>query len=150
MNEKNMKKFLIEKDASCSRRGLAMRKILFIIILLLASILPVSAQNQTIKWHPVCRHNALYWAITVREQYPTRIVYGHFKNSNGDTSYHVQPQVKLGKHWYYFKVENGSVFIILNMDKWTGDDDTDVWVPTHYYNLKEYLNQMEKWREDDE
>jgi hypothetical protein len=126
-----------------------MKKILFIGILLFF-IFPVYAQNSKIKWNPVCRHNALYWAITVKEQYPTRIKYGYFMDSrNGKIlSYHVQPQVKIGENWYYFKVENNSVFIIFNMNEWTIDDKIDVWVPREtFYDFSEYVKQLEEWGE---
>jgi hypothetical protein len=114
--------------------------------------LPVQAQNEKIKWNPECRHQALYWAITVIEQYPTRIKYGYFMDANtGEVlSYHVQPQVKIGDNWYYFKVEDESVVVILfDMNEWTGDNPNDVWVPKYtYYDFSEYVKQMKKWREE--
>ena len=129
-----------------------MRKYLFICILLFFFIFPVHAQNNKIEWKPQCRHYALYWAIAVRDQYPTRIKYGYFMNyeTGKILSYHVQPQVKIGENWYYFYVENNSVFILLDMNKWT-EYKKDVWIPTHtFYDYSEYMNYLEEWRKNNE
>jgi len=121
---------------------------LFLSLLIISFVFPAQAQNDVkIKWNPVCRHNALYWAVTVREQYPTRIKYGYFVDKHGQISYHVQPQLKMGKNWYYFKVEDNTVFIIFDMNSWTDTDDT--WVPQYdYYDLCGYVNQLEMWRNE--
>lgn len=131
-----------------------MRKLCLIVSTLLISffILSAYAQNEKIRWNPECRHNALYWAITVIEQYPTRIKYGYFMDADTRKimSYHVQPQVKIGENWYYFHVVDDSVVIILfDMSKWT-EYENDVWVPQYtYYDFSEYVKQMKKWREQE-
>ena len=61
-------------------------------------------QISFVEWKPVCRHNALYWTSMVGEDNLVRIMYGYIGGVP-----HVQPQIKLGDTWYYFKVEKGSV-----------------------------------------
>ena len=124
--------------------------VLFISILLFILTIPTYATNQKIEWNPVCRHKALYWAITVKEQYQTRIKYGYFKHIETDivVGYHVQPQVKLGEKWYYFKVEFDNIVIIKDMN---GEiyNEKFVWVPTHdFYDFSNYTKHMKKWREE--
>lgn len=79
--------------------------------------------ESVIPWTPVCRHNAIFWASIVRDQgFSVRFMFGrmydteNWKDADGMTTYtwHVQPQVKLGESWYYFKVENDEV-VIMNM-----------------------------------
>lgn len=89
-----------------------MRRRLVVYFTALVLLLPAIASAQYIKWNPVCRHNALYWAATVGENYQTRIVHGWFIDKDKIKYFHVQPQLRFDKNWYFFKVENDHVVII--------------------------------------
>ncbi|NIW52133.1 MAG: hypothetical protein GWN17_07910 [Candidatus Korarchaeota archaeon] len=84
------------------------KKIGLIVFLLLtltcSSMAFVKNQVPLVEWKPVCRHNALYWASMVGEEHLVRIMYGYIGGVP-----HVQPQIKLGDTWYYFKVEKEHV-----------------------------------------
>lgn len=104
--------------------------ILIVEIALLGYALCAKATDYLIKWDPVCRHNAIYWASVVDEQFPVRFVFGKmyetpipkglkdFAKEQKPYTWHVQPQVKLTDNWYYFKVENNIVMIITMPDYW--------------------------------
>jgi hypothetical protein len=52
----------------------------------------------------------------------------------GDYVWHVQPQVYIGKNWYYFEIKEDKVYIILNMETLY-----EGWIPLHSMTLKEYV-----------
>ena len=86
--------------------------VIFAVLTFTGTAIARDYDDTVIGWHPVCRHDAIYWAMTVGEQFPTRIMYGWFIDKNGSKYYHVQPQLYLGDKWWYFKVENHVVKII--------------------------------------
>lgn len=94
-----------------------MKKLLLFLLLFIATCAGSSVQTPDhkyyIEWNPVCRHKALYWSTVVGEQFPVRIMYGYMEGVP-----HVQPQIKLGDTWYYFKVERETVVLtsIKNFD----------------------------------
>lgn len=126
-----------------------MKKWLVVIFATLVLTSPALADS-FIKWHPVCRHNAVYWAVTVGEQFPTRIMYGWFVDKVGIKYYHVQPQMYLGEKWWYFKVEDDTVKIItkpvhriyyVNTNEW---EDTE-WRPQFVFpTLQKYLEYLDE------
>ena len=89
----------------------------FILLLLSSKSL---ATNEYIFWNPVCRHNAIFWASVVQEQYPVRFYFVRVKDENDEeiTQWHVQPQVKIKDSWYYFKVEKHHVVIMSKPSNW--------------------------------
>lgn len=124
-----------------------MRKWLVVIFATLVFATSASAE-QWIRWKPVCRHNAIYWAITVGEQFPTRIMYGYFTDRVGIKYYHVQPQLHAGGKWWYFRVENDHVTIISKptfkiIYENTGEtEDTEWHASFHFESLKDYIEYM--------
>jgi len=49
-------------------------------------------------WQPVCRHDAVYSAIVVGEEYPVRFVHGTYK-----TQKHIRAQAKIDGQWQYIE-----------------------------------------------
>jgi hypothetical protein len=113
-------------------------------------LIAVSASAEDwIRWQPVCRHQALYWAVTVGEQFPTRIMYGWFTDRAGIKYYHVQPQMYVGEKWWYFRVENEHVILITKptftiIYKNTGEKEETTWYPQfHFKSFEDYVNYLE-------
>jgi len=125
-----------------------MRKLIVVIFAFL-TLTTTALANDLIIWNPVCRHNALYWAAMVGEQYPTRIMYGWFVDQIGIKYYHVQPQIYLGEKWWYFKVEDNTVKIITNPIHRiyyanTGEWEDTVWKPQFVFpTLQKYLDYLD-------
>ena len=93
------------------RQEKVIRLLVALLALALIAWLPPSVSYRDdvlIRWEPVCRHTALYWASMVGEQYPVRIAFGFY----ADLLPHVQPQVKIGSSWHYFKVEKDKVVLM--------------------------------------
>ena len=119
------------------------KRLVLIFALLTFAFSASSADDQAIRWKPVCRHKAIYWSIMVAEQYPTRIKYGHFLDRYGKKYYHVQPQLFMGEEWWYFKVENDKRVVIITEP--TFKEDTK-WVPmlnfSSFTGYVEYLKSL--------
>lgn len=103
--------------------------------------------QDTIRWRPVCRHKAIYWAATVAEQYPTRIMYGVFVDKTGIKYPHVQPQLYMGEKWWYFAVENNHVVIITKPTFTTilpnGEEEKATWLEKfHWPSLTSYMEYL--------
>ncbi len=111
------------------------------------SLMVVDIPEEAVVWDPVCRHKALYWAVMVGEQFPTRIKYGWFVDKENIKSYHVQPQLYMGEKWWYFKVENDLV-VIITKPTYTairpdGEKEETTWMPQfHWKTLADYLEYL--------
>ena len=75
---------------------------------LLLLVLSSCSQDSTEAWKPVCRHDAVYAALTVGEEYPTRIVVG-VNSSSGIR--HAQAQAFIRDQWRWLAVSNGYIVI---------------------------------------
>ena len=124
---------------------IVMKRRLIVYFTALVLLLPAIASAQDIIiWKPVCRHNALYWAIMVGEQFPTRIQYGWFVDKIGIKYYHVQPQLYMGDKWWYFKVKDNHVVLITKptytIELSSGEKEKTIWIPQfHWPSLAAYL-----------
>ena len=114
--------------------------IILAVLLLLPACRVYGAQQPDvlIEWNPVCRHNTLFWISVVRDQYPVRVAFGKVLDSIYE--WHVQPQLKLGKNWYYFEVRDGSVYIILDMSELY-----EGWFLLYYMDENSYANWLFGW-----
>lgn len=127
-------------------------RLVLIFALLTFAFSASAADNQAIRWKPVCRHKAIYWSIMVAEQYPTRIKYGYFLDRYGKKHYHVQPQLFMGDQWWYFKVENDKRVVIITKPTFkiiyskTGEEEDTKWVPVlnfaSFAGYVEYLKSL--------
>ena len=77
-------------------------------------------------WKPVCRHNAVYAAITAGEDVPVRIARG----VTGKAKWHAQSQGLIDEKWCWLGVKNGWIVIT----------EQDRFYPIEYYTLQEYFN----------
>lgn len=59
-------------------------------------------------WKPVCRHQAVYAALTVGEEYPTRILSGVNTKSG---IRHAQAQAYIRDEWRWLAVINGYIVV---------------------------------------
>ena len=66
---------------------------------------------------PVCRHDAVYAAITVSEIYPVRIARGHNSGGGG----HAQAQYKMDGEWRFLRLNKYGMPIESEQDKFTVD-----------------------------
>jgi hypothetical protein len=126
-----------------------MKKWLVVIFATLVFATPaLAADNQAIRWKPVCRHHAIYWASMVAEQYPVRIKYGYFKDRLGKRYYHVQPQLHMGKNWWYFKVVNDDRVVLIAEPTLTlitpkGARLKTEWIEVlHFLSLTDYMDYL--------
>jgi hypothetical protein len=83
----------------------------------------------------------------VAEQFPTRIKYGWFVDRIGIKYYHVQPQLYVGKKWWYFKVENEHVVLITKPTHKiilsSGEEEETTWMPQwHWPSLNAYIEYL--------
>ena len=77
-----------------------MKKLLLLVFIL--------AGCATLNVDPVCRHKALYAAVTLGERHPVRIVIGE---TNLDVMNHAQTQVFIENEWKWVSVVGDSVFV---------------------------------------
>jgi len=77
-------------------------------------------------WKPVCRHKAVYAAITAGEDVPVRIARG----VTGKATWHAQAQGLIDEKWCWLGVKNGWIVIT----------EQDRFYPIEYYSIEEYLN----------
>lgn len=126
-----------------------MRK--WLVVIFAAVMLATSAiADDVIRWKPVCRHRAIYWASMVAEQYPVRIKYGYFEDRLKVRYYHVQPQLFMGEQWWYFKVVSDKHVRIMTRPEFTlilpsGEEEKPKWVPVlHWPSLYSYMKYLEK------
>jgi hypothetical protein len=123
-----------------------MRRLIVVIFATILLATTALAKDNLIEWTPVCRHNAVYWALTVGEQFPTRIMYGWYETPWGTKYYHVQPQVYIGDQWWYFEVVEHSYVRLLTKPEFTlMFDDKEIkteWKPDHIYTIKQYVERL--------
>lgn len=91
---------------------------------------------QHVEWHPVCRHNALFWTSMLGEKNEVRIMYGMLYDG-ALWGRHVQPQIKLNHTWYYFLIDKGKV-ILVKMPK-------NGWKPMYSMTFLQFAELHEKF-----
>ena len=67
-----------------------MKKLLVVLVLL--------SLCSCITWQPACRHDAVYSAIVVGEEYPVRFIYGTYLAQK-----HIRAQAKIDGRWQYIE-----------------------------------------------
>ena len=106
-----------------------------------------------IAWTPVCRHNALYIASVVGEEYPVKIAYGYSDNKvqqtnmmkfappfnnptiyNDLTELHVQAKALVDGKWVWLGIKDGQI-VVTNQDHFS---------PTTEYTFEEFTRFMVK------
>ena len=89
------------------------------------------SQDSSDAWKPFCRHDAVYAALTVGEEYPTRIVVG-VTTKKGIR--HAQAQAFIRDQWRWLAVSNGYIVIEESMRR--------DFVPDGYKNPVEYASRI--------
>lgn len=74
----------------------------WLVAVLLVLLLCSCAYHQ---WHPVCRHDAVYCAVVVGEEFSVRFAYG----SHGHNNKHVVAQAYIDDEWICLGVERGVI-----------------------------------------
>lgn len=104
-----------------------------------------------IAWTPVCRHNALYIASVVGEEYPVKIAYGYSDNKvqqtnmmkfappfnnptiyNDLTELHVQAKALVDGKWVWLGLKDGQI-VVTKQDHFT---------PAVEYTLDEFFKNV--------
>jgi len=81
-------------------------------------------------WEPVCRHDAVYAAIVVGEDYPVRFVYGDYGRKK-----HVRAQAKINGEWVWIEPFMSIVRIGKNDFRFR---------PTMVYSYEEYMKRVDR------
>ena len=88
-------------------------------------------------WQPVCRHRAVFSAITVGEQYPVRIARGLTLQADGRAEWHAAAQVLIGDRWRELRVgAHAEVYDV--------DPDRNFYV-IEYLPVNDYYNRYFAW-----
>ena len=98
-----------------------MKKLLVILVLL--------SLCSCATWQPVCRHDAVYAAIVVGEEYPVRFVYGTYR-----TQKHIRAQAKINGQWQYIE-PFGNVIRIGKSDPFFFEEEI--------FSFQEYIQRVE-------
>lgn len=99
----------------------------FIIVVL--SIILLLCSCAVRQWQPVCRHDAVYCAITAGEEVPVRFVYGTYGRE-----YHVIAQAYLGGKWIDLEVERKGLIV--------AREGREYFEVTHIFSYSDYMDRV--------
>jgi len=94
----------------------------------------------TATWQPVCRHNALYQALTVGRYYPVRIALG--PSNLNDGRWHAQAQALIDGKWRWLTQSSAKVCVAskdpgLTLEKYVSLEEAIKWIDiTDKYDYK--------------
>jgi hypothetical protein len=83
-------------------------------------------------FQPVCRHNAVLAAITVGEQYPTKIAFGPIKGKAGELIWHSQAKAYINGEWVWLNKIGNSIQV----------GTIEKFDPLNEYTIKEFLDKF--------
>ena len=99
----------------------------------LLSILFLSSCASPQIWNPVCRHNVIYVASVVGEQYPVRFIVGDIWPQKK----HVEVQAFIDNKWQYIKFDGSNITIVKRKSSFLYESS---FIPTYVYSWNEYMN----------